>query len=427
MPDLTQEILPLLRANQLPGLDSGYEFIYPFYDGLSLLNVPTSICRWLGVPDIMSKPLIPLIGKSLNARYQNVILTLVDALSFSTFQQLLNERRLPLSAELVGGGVMAPLTSITPSTTVAALTSLWTGQSAAQHGLVGYEMWMKEYGMVVNTILLAPSSFIGDAGSLQRAGLEPENLIAGPTLGSHLTDHGVHVYAYQHQSIAHSALSRMLLQDVKVNSFRTSADLWVNVRQMLENTSRTHKYIWIYWGEADNFSHHFGPGDERTTNEIMNFFAALQSLFIDRLNSQIARDTLLIILADHGQIETQPDPKYDIKYHPDLIRNLHIMPTGENRLAYLHHRPGQGERNEEYIRHTWPGQFVFLSSARAVESGLFGSGEGHHDLFDRLGDGVVIARENAYLWWSSKNNHLLGRHGGLSPKEMLVPFLAVNL
>jgi hypothetical protein len=40
---------------------------------------------------------------------------------------------------------------------------------------------------------------------------------------------------------------------------------------------------------------------------------------------------------------------------------------------------------------------------------------------------MVVTRDNAYLWWSRQDNFLLGRHGGLSPEEMLVPFLAVRL
>jgi hypothetical protein len=178
---------------------------------------------------------------------------------------------------------------------------------------------------------------------------------------------------------------------------------------------------------VDHFSHHHGPEDERTINEMMNFFSTLQSFFLDRLNSQSVDDTLLIILADHGQIKTQPDPIYNLRNHPDFVRRLHIMPTGENRLTYLHHHPDQGRAIEAYIEKTWPGQFTIFAPAMAVDSGLFGQGERHPDLFERLGDLIVIAQGNAYLWWSPKEDHLYGRHGGLSPAEMLVPFFAVNL
>jgi hypothetical protein len=62
-----------------------------------------------------------------------------------------------------------------------------------------------------------------------------------------------------------------------------------------------------------------------------------------------------------------------------------------------------------------------------VECGLFGPGEKHPRLLERLGDLLIVAKGHAYLWWSASEDHLLGRHGGLSPEEMLVPFLAVRL
>jgi hypothetical protein len=46
---------------------------------------------------------------------------------------------------------------------------------------------------------------------------------------------------------------------------------------------------------------------------------------------------------------------------------------------------------------------------------------------DRLGDWILIAQDDAYLWWSDRENPLLGRHGGLSSAEMLVPFVGMLL
>jgi hypothetical protein len=94
---------------------------------------------------------------------------------------------------------------------------------------------------------------------------------------------------------------------------------------------------------------------------------------------------LLILVADHGQIATQPDPHYDLSNHPSLARRLHILPTGENRLMYLYLRPGQGEAAREYIERTWPNQFVFLDPVFAINAGLFGPGKPHPRLRDRLG------------------------------------------
>jgi hypothetical protein len=40
---------------------------------------------------------------------------------------------------------------------------------------------------------------------------------------------------------------------------------------------------------------------------------------------------------------------------------------------------------------------------------------------------VVFPRGNAYWWFPERDNPLLGRHGGLSQAEMLVPLLMLTL
>jgi hypothetical protein len=279
-------------------------------------------------------------------------------------------------------------------------------------------------------ILHSPMSFQlnGTAsGSLAHAGFQPEAYLPFPTLGTHLSRHGIRSYAFQHHAIAHSGLSRMFFKDVAVHMFGTAADLWINLRQLLESRPAERLYTWVYWGEVDHFSHFYGPLDERPRAEFAGFSAAFETLFLNRLSPAARKDTLLILTADHGQITTRIDPHYDLRNHPGLIRRLHILPTGENRLMYLYLRPGQSEAVREYIERTWPGQFSLLDPAFAVQAGLFGPGEPHPRLLDRLGDLAAIGWGDAYLWWASKENPLIGRHGGLSPEEMLVPFLAVSL
>jgi hypothetical protein len=106
---------------------------------------------------------------------------------------------------------------------------------------------------------------------------------------------------------------------------------------------------------------------------------------------------------------------------------LHLLPTGENRLAYLHIRPGKKEAVKDYIQSVWPDQFALIDPEAAVKTGLFGPGEPHPGIYDRLGDLIAAARGDAFWWWASKENPLIGRHGGLSEEEMLVPFLAARL
>ena len=65
-----------------------------------------------------------------------------------------------------------------------------------------------------------------------------------------------------------------------------------------------------------------------------------------------------------------------------------------------------------------------------MRSGLLGPGKPSAEVRHRLGDIVGIATGNAHFARdaeSVKKKPMLGRHGGLTPQEMLVPLLAVRL
>jgi predicted AlkP superfamily pyrophosphatase or phosphodiesterase len=404
--------------------------ILPRYGDLSILNLPATLCRWLGVPEFGAPSLASDVLVALNGVTSNVdrvVLVLVDALSHQRLRDWMDGGSAPEWKWLLEEGYLIPLTSIVPSTTSAALTSLWTGRSASEHGCVGYELWLKEYGVVANMITHSAFSYRGDPGGLERADFSPEAFMSAPTLGPHLHSHGVDAHAFQPNRIAHSGLSRMFLRDVDIHGFVSPTDLWIGVRELLESHQGRKLYVWAYWDAVDTLSHLNGPESGRSRAEFAHFSQAMMRFFLEPLSPAARRGTLLVLLADHGQLATQKDPFYDVGNHPQLVRRLHLQPTGENRLAYLFVRPGQTEAVREYIERTWPNQFTVLHSAYAIDAGLFGSGETHPRLLDRLGDLIVVAREKAYWWWAPYENPIIGRHGGLSLEEMVVPLLVAPL
>ncbi len=433
MPDLIAQMLPRLETNRLPGLDIDGSFIYPDYSGGSILNIPSSLCRLMGVPDLNGKPLHAEILTPLldSGPVRRIVLVLMDALSLRRFQHWTQGGGLgetaPVWNHLAQGGLLAPLTSIVPSTTSAAITSLWAGRSAAEHGIAGYELWLKEYGVVANMITQSPITFHNGASSLTQAGFDPEKYLPFTTLGTHFAAHGVKTYALQHHSILHSGLSKMFFRDVNAQGFSTPSDLWVNARHLVETHPDERMYAWVYWGELDHLSHYYGPDDERIVAEFASFSTAFERLFLSRLSPEARRETMVILTADHGQIYTPKYSNNNLNHHPEFTDRLHLQPTGENRMAYLYLRPGQYDQVTGYLNRTWPDQFRLVDPAAAVAAGLFGPGQPHPRLLDRLGDVLAVSRGSAYWWWADKENKLQGRHGGLSPDEMLVPFLAARL
>jgi hypothetical protein len=427
MSDTNPQILPNIKAFHLTGLDPDEKFVYPDYQGGSILNLPASICQWLGIAPIGALPLHRGLAVTQATDIQRVILVLVDALTLQRLQRWMADGTAPVWSHLAQQGKLAALTSIIPSTTSAALTTLWTGRSPAEHGVVGYELWLKEYGVVGNMILHTPITFENDTGSLVRAGFNPEQFLNLPTLGSHLASHGVRSYALQHRSILRSGLSQMFLKDVDIHGYLTPTELWINLRHLVESKPRQRQYFWVYTGQIDHYSHYYHPDDERVSAEFGEFSRAFERHFLERLSPAFHKGTLVLLTADHGMIVTLKSAHHDLRNHPELSRLLHILPTGEHRLMYLFIKPGEVEQVRSYFTQTWPGEFVFLDPSEAIAKGLFGPGRPHNYLSDRLGDLIVAARGDAYLWWANKDNPLIGQHGGLSADEMTVPLLSVEL
>ncbi|NPA93714.1 MAG: alkaline phosphatase family protein, partial [Chloroflexi bacterium] len=109
----------------------------PHYNGLSILNIPATVCRLLGVPVLGEHPPLDRRLTAPLGEAERVVLVLVDGMRWDLLRQALEAGLLPGWERLAEEGILAPLTSIAPSTTAAALTTLWTGQSPAEHGVMG--------------------------------------------------------------------------------------------------------------------------------------------------------------------------------------------------------------------------------------------------------------------------------------------------
>jgi hypothetical protein len=426
MKDLTSELFNKIQTTKLLDLHLKDDCIHPAYGGLSILNLPGSLSQWFGAGGLYHPPIdIPELNDLAQSARQ-VICVLIDALALHRFQRWITDRNNKLQGWLERG-LIGALTSIVPSTTSAALTTLWTGRSPAEHGILGYEIFLREFGLIANMITHAPAIYDGHSGLLYKAGFEPDTFLPVKTIGPHLQTAGVDVHAFLHYSISGSGLSRMHYPAVTAHSFAYPSDLWIDVRDVANHRLEDKRLIWVYHSGVDSLSHRHGPDSEQAKADFLHFTDMMVTECLEKIEPAVAAETLLLLLADHGQLSTRKDPNFELSKHPELSRRLHMSPTGENRLPYLYVKPGQTAAVEEYLERTWPGAFSVLPSSQLLDAGLFGPGTPSERTLDRLGDLTVITHQDAYLWWAAKENPLIGRHGGLSNEEMLVPLMAVRL
>lgn len=427
MQNYSKDNLAYIMNSHHQDLPFNHDMIFPSYEGLSLVNVPGTIAQLLDVPDFGQPPLDMSITQRLDGPYNKVILLLVDALGFDLFNRLLQSNANSVWQKHYEKAIFSPITSVCPSTTASALTTLWTGQAPATHGIIGYEMWAKEYGMLINNIAHSAASAKGDTGGLSRSGFDPLDFLDSPLFGSHVQANSVVPTTFIHRSIAHSGLSVMQMKDVNIHTFVDEADLCLSLANQLNHQPNTREYIYVYYSDVDTLMHHYSAGDERVTLQFDFFSRLFEKAFLNKLSSSAAQNTLLILMADHGSMTTPDDPRFNLANHPELLDCLVMQPTCENRLAFFYIRPGRMQILKDYFARTWPDDFYLMDADQALESNLFGNKPHKKNIRDRVGDVIAVSRGNAYLWWADRPNLMAGRHGGLSPEEMLVPFYALPL
>lgn len=430
MKNLTESTLNSIQNHSIKGIPRSRDQIHPYYEGLSIANIPTSICQWLGCPPPADRLLSNEILDHFQDSYRHIIFIVVDGLGLEFLKHNhldeINGNPIPEWKAVLNESLFAPLTSITPSTTSAALTTFWTGRYPTEHGIIGYELFLKEFGLIANMITQSVAAIPNETGNLVKAGFDPKQFLPVQTLGTLLGESGIQTFSLQHQSIANSGLSQMLLTDTQSMPYQSLDEMWATIANIQTTYSNEKTYTYCYWGEMDTLSHHTGPQDRQLFELWKSFCRSLHN-FLRQSNSKGTSKTLFLLSADHGQIPSIINKDYDLHNHPEFTQHLIMMPSGETRLPYLFTKSGHEQAIREYLAGHWSGQFSMVPSQDVVNAGLFGACEPYPGTIERLGQYVVFTKEDAYWWWVNKENHLLGRHGGLSRQEMLVPFLAFEM
>ncbi|MFC2046352.1 alkaline phosphatase family protein, partial [Chloroflexota bacterium] len=356
--DLASDFEQIIRQHRLPALDESFRgegFVLPHYRGFSIANLPATVAELLcvqfqdsGAQARLEPPLPRRAWSDLAGDVRCVVVVILDAVGYLHFRRLLAAEDTAFS-RLAQDGTFVPLTSVFPSTTMAAITSLWTGRTPIDHGFLGRKLFLSQFGVLADMIRLMPATH-ARPGELMDWGWVPEDFIPVPHLAQMLSAVGVKTVTHLYGPHAGGGLSRLFLRGVaSVRGFINFSDMWINVRDTLMQRSSEPLLVNVYWSGTDDVAHTYGPDDERFTAALRHMARSMDEDFLGPLSGAARDGTVIMVTADHGQIETPPGRAVHLAEYPALGEMLRMPPAAEPRASYLHVRRGQAAAVRAYV------------------------------------------------------------------------------
>ena len=360
--------------------------VLPDYGGPCITNIVPAL---LGPSDDVPEWMPPLL-----ADVDQVVLFVVDGLGWQQLQARIATT--PTIATMVGRSI----TTVAPSTTATALTSITTGLPPGEHGVVGYRIAV--HGEVLN--VLRWSTAAGDA----RQSIPPGKFQPTPPFL------GERPPVVTRADYRRSGFTGAHLDPARYVGYRTLSTMVTEVDRRLRAAE---PFVYAYYDGLDKVAHEYGLGE--------HYDAELTwiDLTVERLLAVLPRRAALVVTADHGQVDVGDDV---VELGHEVL-GLCSMQSGEGRFRWLHARSGRVGALLEAATAAHAGDAWVVSREQAVDEGWFGPRVSEAALA-RLGDVALVARRDVAFHDPQDTGpyHLVGRHGSMSAAEMYVPLLTAS-
>lgn len=379
----------------------------PDYKGGSIVNLMSSIGNALGAE--MPYENLKLLSPEELKGSKNIVLMVIDGLGF--------EYLLQKQGSFLKENIRGKITSVFPPTTAAAISTFQTGLAPQQHGFTAWFMFLKEIG-ILSQILRFKARMGGEIFS--ENGVNINDIFGQESFTKKIKAKSVVI---QIDKVAHSDFSKACSKKAKIEPYKDLNGFFKKIKKAVKSHGK--KYIYSYWPGIDTLSHKFGVGSKKHEKHFKELDKKIKKLVKAIKNT----NTTLIITADHGLLNTPPEKRIWLKDHPKFVECLTMPKSGEGRLGYFYVHPSKTKDFEEYVKSHFEKYCTLYKSEELIKINAFGLGKQNEKLFDRVGDYILVMKDNYVMadtiLGEDENKHI-GHHGGVSKEEMFVPLIVIK-
>lgn len=355
----------------------------------SILNVTCSILKNYGVNP--NHDTLPILDQIFHKKYRNVIYILVDAMGDSIIEKHRN-----VASSLMRDRLQI-ISSVFPPTTTSATTSVLTGLSPIETGWIGWCQYVKK---IDRTVVYFTNE------DYYRPGVKIDFPIANdvaPILS--IFDK---INKINPKIVTKSIFPAF--REPQHNTFMKQCESVVKIC----NEPGEH-FLYVYWDKLDTYLHEYGT----EAAEVRDMLATIDEGYL-YLNSKLDKDSLIIMIADHSQVDVLP---LYIREHKELWDCLLRDPSIESRATTFFIKEGYKEQFVDAFNRHYGQYFVLYSREEVLRMGLFGKGKEHETIKDIIGDFMAIATDIYYFKLYENKFIMKGQHAGFLYEESMVPLI----
>ena len=377
-------------------------YYMPDYDNC-LVNLSNSILKYFGAET--SAPTLKIADKLLDKEYRNVVILLMDAMGVSILEKHLEP------GGFLRSHVAGNYSSVFPPTTVAATTSVLSGLYPDEHGWLGWDVYFPELDKNVTVFTNNEQCVEADEGTAECPKMK--EIVPAADFNAAFRYCPYKNIITKINEAGGKAYASMPFMDPFPQDLDSILD---RVESLCAEPEK--KFIYAYWSEPDHTMHLTGP-DSNETHDLMISLEKKLEEFSSKL-----QDTLLIITADHSQIECK---NHVLKDYPEIVNCLVRMPSIEPRALNFFVKDEYKKDFPDIFRKYFNDSFLILSKEEVIEKKLFGTAKEHVLFRDMLGDylAISVAEDTIFLTYEEAAC-MPGGHAGFTKEEMIIPLIAVN-
>ena len=354
-----------------------------------IVGIPNSILKYYGLKELNIS--LSVLDEYLNKDIKNIVIILCDGMGYNFLENTLSEK------DFLRKNLKCKISSVFPTTTASATTSIITGLYPNQHCWLGWDNYIKPINKVVTMFLNKEK--------------DTNNFISEENICHKYFGYKT-IFDYINNG---SKVKGTYLSPFDGTKYKNFDEMCNKIKNICN--SDNNNFIYAYYENPDSIMHKKGLESKKTKRTLKIINQKLEKL-TNELN-----DTLVIVTADHGLIKNE---YIYLEDYDELFNCLKHNTSIDSRASMMFVKKDCIDKFSELFRQKFNEDFILYSKKEILDKKLFGLNKNHKMFNSCLGDFIAVGIKDKSIKYKRNGHEFKASHSGLTELECNVPLIIID-